>query len=134
MKNLSYKRHIFKAVTWRITGTVDTILISWLVTQNLESGFQIGVIELFTKLFLYFIHERIWYNFFLDHERNSRIRHIFKSLSWRFLGSIDTTIISWILTGNISFAFSIASIEVVSKIVLYYLHERVWYRIKYGVT
>jgi len=133
MKKLSYKRHLFKAITWRIVGTIDTILISWFITQNIELGIKIGAFELITKFILYFIHERVWYKLVFNIDRNSRIRHMLKSISWRFIGSIDTAIISWIATGNISFGISIGTIEVASKTILYYFHERIWYKIKYGV-
>lgn len=53
-------RSIVKAVSWRATGTIDTILISWLITGKLSFAFSIGFVELFTKVFLYYVHERIW--------------------------------------------------------------------------
>lgn len=49
-----------------------------------------------------------------------------KAISWRIVGTIDTWIISFLVTGKWEFAFSIASIEVFTKIALYYFHERVW--------
>ena len=54
------KRSIAKSISWRIIGTLDTILISWIVTGTLSVAFSIGVVELFTKMLLYFFHERIW--------------------------------------------------------------------------
>ncbi len=54
------KRSIAKSVSWRIVGTLDTILISWIVTGTLSLAFSIGLIELVTKMVLYFFHERIW--------------------------------------------------------------------------
>lgn len=54
------KRSIVKSISWRIIGTLDTILISWIVTGTLAVAFSIGVVELFTKMLLYFFHERIW--------------------------------------------------------------------------
>jgi uncharacterized membrane protein len=57
----SHKRHIFKAITWRIIGTIDTIVLSWIITGDLTIGLGIGGLELFSKMFLYYIHERIWY-------------------------------------------------------------------------
>lgn len=57
------KRHLAKAVSWRILGTIDTMLVGWLVTGNLAIGMSIGAIEVFTKIFLYYGHERAWYNF-----------------------------------------------------------------------
>lgn len=56
----SPKRSIVKSISWRIIGTLDTILISWIVTGTLSVAFSIGVVELFTKMILYFFHERIW--------------------------------------------------------------------------
>lgn len=54
------KRSIVKSISWRIIGTLDTIIISWLVTGTLSVAFSIGLVELFTKMLLYFFHERIW--------------------------------------------------------------------------
>jgi uncharacterized membrane protein len=59
--DISHKRHILKAITWRIIGTLDTIIIGWILTGNLKIGLGIGGLELFTKMFLYYLHERVWY-------------------------------------------------------------------------
>lgn len=53
-------RSIIKALSWRVTGTFDTILISFFITGKLKLAISIGVVELITKTTLYFIHERIW--------------------------------------------------------------------------
>jgi len=60
---VSYKRHIAKTITWRVIGTLDTILLSWFITGSLKWGVTIGGVELFTKMFLYYFHERAWYKF-----------------------------------------------------------------------
>jgi len=60
---VSYKRHIAKTITWRVIGTLDTILLSWIITGSLKWGVTIGGVELFTKMFLYYFHERAWYKF-----------------------------------------------------------------------
>ena len=57
------KRHLAKAVSWRILGTLDTMVIGWLVSGDPMIGVSIGAIEVFTKIFLYDGHERAWYNF-----------------------------------------------------------------------
>jgi len=51
-----------KAISWRITGTADTILISYLLTDSLKVAASIGGIELITKMILYYFHERAWAN------------------------------------------------------------------------
>lgn len=59
---LDHKRHLLKTVTWRLVGTTDTILLSWLITGQLDVGLGIGLTELITKSIFYYVHERIWYN------------------------------------------------------------------------
>jgi uncharacterized membrane protein len=58
--NESSKRSIAKAVSWRITGTLDTFIISWLITGELTLAGAIAFTEIVTKVFLYWFHERIW--------------------------------------------------------------------------
>jgi len=53
-------RSIAKAISWRVTGTLDTVIISFLITGHLKMAISIGFIELFTKICLYYAHERIW--------------------------------------------------------------------------
>lgn len=53
-------RSIVKSISWRIIGTLDTIIISWFITGKVKLALSIGVVELFTKMLLYFFHERIW--------------------------------------------------------------------------
>ncbi|MCF6169253.1 DUF2061 domain-containing protein [Lutibacter sp.] len=53
-------RSIVKAISWRIVGTIDTILISWFITGKITLALSIGLIEIITKMVLYFFHERIW--------------------------------------------------------------------------
>lgn len=59
-KSESAKRSIAKSISWRVVGTIDTVIISWLVTGTLSLAFSIGMVELVTKMLLYFFHERAW--------------------------------------------------------------------------
>ena len=54
------ERSVLKSITWRIVGTADTVIISWIVTGALTLAFSIGFVELLSKMILYFVHERIW--------------------------------------------------------------------------
>ena len=67
---------------------------------------------------------------FRGHEAHSR--SIVKAASWRALGSIDTFVLSYIFSGNAKIAGSIAGTEVITKIALYYFHERCWSVIDWG--
>lgn len=49
-----------KAVSWRATGTLDTIVVSFLLTGRMSLAFSIGCVEFFTKIGLYYVHERVW--------------------------------------------------------------------------
>ncbi|RXG21487.1 DUF2061 domain-containing protein [Leeuwenhoekiella aequorea] len=59
-------------------------------------------------------------------------RSIVKSISWRIVGTIDTVLISWVITGTLALAFSIGAVELVTKMVLYFFHERIWNTINWG--
>ena len=59
-------------------------------------------------------------------------RSLAKAVSWRTTGTIDTFVISYIVTGRVALAGAIAGVEVVTKIILYYFHERVWAAIPWG--
>jgi uncharacterized membrane protein len=62
-------------------------------------------------------------------------RHIGKAISYRFLGTLQTIIISYIFTGNFVISSSIGIVELCVKPVIYFLHERAWYKwIKFGVV
>lgn len=58
---VTVKRHLLKTITWRIIGTIDTMLIGWFVSGDPLIGLTIGSFEIVTKMILYFIHERVWY-------------------------------------------------------------------------
>ena len=59
-------------------------------------------------------------------------RSIAKAVSWRATGTLDTFILSWVITGNLAFAGSIAGVETMTKMVLYYGHERLWAMVAWG--
>ena len=136
MKDKSYKRHIAKTITWRVIATLDTILLSWLITGNPLTGLKIGIAEVFTKMILYFFHERIWFKINLSKDGKvleSRKRHIAKTITWRFIGTLDTMVIAWVISGNPLTGLKIGFAEVLTKMIIYYLHERVWYKSDYGL-
>jgi uncharacterized membrane protein len=53
-------KSVMKAVSWRIVGTIDTMFISFLITGKLTMALTIGGVEVFTKILLYYLHERVW--------------------------------------------------------------------------
>jgi len=61
---------------------------------------------------------------------DSRICSILKAFSWRFIATLTTVVISLLITGSIKAALSIGVFEFFAKIVLYYLHERLWIKLQ----
>ncbi|MEI7802210.1 MAG: DUF2061 domain-containing protein [Bacteroidota bacterium] len=141
----SHVRSFIKGTTWRIIGTADTIFLSYIFTGNIGTALKIGFVELFTKIILFYIHERIWMTYHIGqtiiaesstenniHYKDKHWRSLVKGISWRFFGTMDTIIIATFVTHQFSKAFAIGFTEVFTKVGLYYLHERVWLKIKWG--
>jgi len=63
----------------------------------------------------------------------NKLRHIAKTATWRIVGTIDTMIIAWAVSGDPLLGLSIGGVEVFTKMVLYYFHERIWYKIDFGI-
>jgi uncharacterized membrane protein len=63
----------------------------------------------------------------------SRRRHIAKAFSWRVVATSVTILLTWMVTGNMAIGATVGVLEASSKVILYYLHERAWYRFGYGV-
>jgi uncharacterized membrane protein len=67
-----------------------------------------------------------------DKKSERPVRSIAKAISWRVIGTLDTLLISYLLTGKVAIAASIASIDFVTKMFLYFFHERIWNKIGWG--
>ncbi len=131
----SHARSFLKGVTWRALGTLDTIVLSFIITGNIGDALKIGFTEVITKIILFYFHERVW-----NIIRYGRIhgvgpthsRSFLKGVTWRMVGTIDTILITFFITGKPISALTIGGFEVFTKIGLFYLHERVWGRLKWG--
>jgi len=71
---------------------------------------------------------------FLFNGKESHSRSLVKAISWRVIGSIDTFLLSWFFTSNATAAGAIAITEVISKMILYYMHERAWASSSWGLS
>jgi uncharacterized membrane protein len=54
---------LIKTVSWRVVGTIDTMLIAYFLTGEVKMAVSIGSVEVFTKMILYYVHERVWNKF-----------------------------------------------------------------------
>ena len=125
-----HARALVKGITWRIIGTLDTFLWSLLITKQAFSAGSIASLETVTKIALYYGHERAWR--LIPWGADAHWRSFVKAVSWRFIGSLDTFMLSLLVTGKLKYAVSIATAEALTKIALYYGHERAWRLVKWG--
>ena len=133
------KRSVAKTFLWRGIATTDTIIISRVITGSWTEGLAIGVIEVFTKMILYYFHERAWSTSdwgLGDSDaagHANRKRSVAKTFLWRGIATTDTIIISRVITGSWTEGLAIGVIEVFTKMVLYYFHERAWSASDWGL-
>ena len=125
------KRHIAKTISWRLIGTLDTMFLSWFISGDLSVGLKIGGFELISKMVLYYFHEQLWFKSSIT---NTNKRHLLKTFSWRAIGTLDTILLGWLVTGNPLTGLKIGGLELISKMLLYFGHEKLWYKINYGLT
>ena len=64
----------------------------------------------------------------------SHLRSIVKAVSWRVWGTLDTMVLSYIVTGTVHAALAIGGLELITKIVWFWIHERIWNKIHWGQT
>ena len=62
----------------------------------------------------------------------TKLRSLLKTLSWRIVGTLDTMALGWFITGDPLVGVKIGALELITKFVLYYIHERIWLRSKFG--
>ena len=134
------KRSFIKAISWRVIGSIDTFILSLIIINffsnkyTYDLAFYIAALELVTKTVIYYIHERLWNRINIGRIRETvnRFRSIVKVITWRITASLDTFFISYIITGRFDWATSIAFFEIITKAILYYLHERGWNKVNWG--
>ena len=129
--NESILRSLLKSFSWRIIAVTDTILTVFIVTCVLgdcgvKNALTIGALEFSIKFVSYYIHERIWLT--IQFKRRFGVtRTLFKTLSWRVIATVITFIVAGkILNSQDNAALYIAGIEIFTKSLLYYMHERIW--------
>lgn len=136
-KKESHIRSLLKGISWRIIATSDTILVVLFITCvsgecSLENAFKIGAIEFLSKFLVYYLHERAWQKILLN-KVVSQKETLKKTISWRVIATLMTFIISGTVLETFNeIALYIALTELITKFVLYYLHERLWLKLPLG--
>jgi len=148
----SHLRSVLKGISWRVLATSTTILIAGMFVGDWGVAAAIGGTEAVSKLFLYYVHERLWQlappgsvTEVIRHQtragtadpvvyRESRLRSVLKAATWRVVASGTTLGIAWGATSDAGVAAGIAGVELVSKLLLYYFHERAWQLLPRGTV
>jgi len=135
------RRSVVKALTWRVIASLDTTIIAYFVTGDITQAISIGGFEVITKMVIYFFHERAWNGIKWGKRiedlpgvktADTKRRSVLKAATWRVLGTIDTFVLSSIFTKNVKHATGIALIELITKPILYFFHERFWNSVFWG--
>ena len=58
------RRHLMKAITWRVIASVTSFLIGWMVTGDIHTGIAVGAFDVVIKFILYYMHERAWFRWY----------------------------------------------------------------------
>ena len=124
------KRHLAKTVSWRIVGTLDTLIFALLLTGDMNTSLSLSGYTVITKMIWYYLHERAWFRTSIS---NANSRHLIKTFTWRGIGTLDTILISFLLTGDGALGLQIGGVETITKMILYFFHEKLWYRINFGL-
>ncbi len=146
----SHVRSIIKGLTWRVVAMLDTFVVALIVTwivfgePRFEASGWIMLVETPIKLITYYLHERIWQSVWKNHLVGNR-EILLKTISWRIFATIMTFVIALNIfefydksnavtssLSNSTVAFLISIVELISKSVLYFFHEKVWLRVKLG--
>ena len=131
----TFRRSFYKTFTWRVVASLDTALLTWLFSGDVITGLKVGGMEILTKLIIYFLHERAWRIGWKKQSNNfhhSKRRSLYKAMTYRTIGTLDTFILAWIFTKSALTGGYVAIAEIFTKIFIYYVHERIWDRQKLG--
>ncbi len=142
----SHIRSLLKGISWRVIATLTTVSIVYGVTCaygecRLSDAFKVGGAEFVLKLLIYYLHERIWQRA-LDNDGNwSDKNRLYKTITWRITASTTTFLLTYYILGLGEVhdsgiigrqASIIMMFEVISKLILYYYHDILWGKIKFG--
>ena len=120
-----------KSLSWRIIAISDTIITVFIVTCILgdcgvKNALTIGFLEFLIKFVVYYIHERIWLSIQFE-DRFGVTRTLYKTLSWRVIATVITFIVAGeVINTQDNVALYIIGVEIFTKSLLYYVHERIW--------
>lgn len=134
----SRKRHIAKAITWRVlaSGTTFGLALIFFKDDPNPTG-KAGIVALIEgtlKLVFYYYHERFWFQF---KTMDAKKRHLVKTVTWRAIASLTTFVVAMAVFREdpdvAKKATAVAFVEIFAKMLIYYVHEELWYKSDFGL-
>ena len=134
-----HPRTIVKVITWRVLLTISHVVNGFIVTGSVITGLQIAGLAAIINSCLFWLHERSWNIFQWNRRQDENVkfvegqpRTISKILTWRVLITASNFIIPFIMTGSWGSAALFAGMATVVNMFIFWAHERVWNKIKWG--
>lgn len=116
---------LIKSLSWRFIGSLDTYIISLIITNKSILANQIVISDFFLKIILFYFFEKYWIN---KEIKNSTVNLFGKSFLWRIIATLATFLLVTIISGEPIFGLKISIIELFTKLVLFVLHDKLWIR------
>lgn len=134
-----HPRTLAKTVSWRILLTISHFVNGLIVTGSIAVGLKIAGWSLVINSALYWMHERLW-NWFQWNKKpadnmffqDGHPRTTTKMITWRAIVNFSNFFIPYFMTGSWGAAGAFFTIAVIVNMTLFYVHERVWNRVKWG--
>jgi uncharacterized membrane protein len=135
----NHSRTVAKTVSWRVLLTISHFINGLIVTGSIAMGLKIAGWSLLINSGLYWLHERTW-NFFQWNKKpadnlffqDGHPRTTTKMITWRLIVNFSNFFIPFFMTGSWGQAGAFFTIAVFVNMTLFYGHERIWNRVKWG--
>lgn len=130
----THKKTIAKTITFKILAMTVGFLTALFFTGSKETAFYVMIANSITTLLGFYLHERVWarYNWYVVEGSENHKRTLIKTITYKVFIFIVGTLTKWAVVGDLMTALSIGITKNLITAVIYYLHERVWNKIKWG--
>jgi len=130
-------RSVAKAASWRFIAAIITLSTSLFFSKNTSVALAIVASDFFSKAGFMLLGERVWNRVNWGRGKSgsdTAKRSLVKALVWRLIALVQTGVIGSLITGNLAVGSSIAVADSIFKTALYYVHERAWSYVRWGIV
>ena len=129
-------RTFIKTLSYRILSVLTVLILSLVLDYGAGFGLKFIIITMTVGFALFFIHERVWnmFSLFKVDGEDTKKRSLIKTVSWRIMSFVALFIVGMVLGLSSENALIWTIANNLAFIIVHYLHERLWNRIKWGRT